>query len=137
MKRFRIVTSIAVVSMLMLAVAPAVFAVELQNPLGSVNDPRIIIGNIIRAVLGIIGSIALAIFILGGFYWVTSAGSEEKVTKGKNMIMWATFGLAVIFFAYAIVTFVVGAITGVGGDGGSEIPSGGGQQIPGGGGNPI
>jgi len=129
MKRFHIVTSIAVVSMLMLAVAPAVFAVELQNPIG-VNDPRIIIGNIIRAVLGIIGSIALAIFILGGFYWVTSAGSEEKVTKGKNMIMWATFGLAVIFFAYAIVTFVVGAITGVGGDGGSgeiQNPSG---EIP-------
>lgn len=124
MKRFRIIASIAVVGMLMLAVAPAVFAVELQNPLGDKpenSDPRIIIGNIIRAALGIIGSIALAIFILGGFYWVTSAGSEEKVTKGKNMIMWATFGLAVIFFAYAIVTFVVGAIIG-GGQPGPTMP---------------
>jgi len=129
MKRFRIVTSIAVVSMVMLAVAPAVFAVELTNPIG-VDDPRIIIGNIIRALLGIIGSIALAIFILGGFYWVTSAGSEEKVTKGKNMIMWATFGLAVIFFAYAIVTFVVGAITGSDGQGtgSGQNPEGSGQN---------
>ena len=129
MKRFRIVTSIAVVSMVMLAVAPAVFAVELTNPIG-VDDPRIIIGNIIRALLGITGSIALAIFILGGFYWVTSAGSEEKVTKGKNMIMWATFGLAVIFFAYAIVTFVVGAITGSDGQGtgSGQNPEGSGQN---------
>ena len=122
MKRFRIIAFVAVVSTLMLAVAPAVFAVELQNPIG-INDPRVIIGNIIRAILGLVGSIALAIFILGGFYWVTSAGSEEKITKCKNMIMWATFGLAVIFFAYAIVTFVVGAITGVGdgSNGGSGV----------------
>ena len=122
MKRFRIIAFVAVVSTLMLAVAPAVFAVELQNPIG-INDPRVIIGNIIRAILGLVGSIALAIFILGGFYWVTSAGSEEKITKGKNMIMWATFGLAVIFVAYAIVTFVVGAITGVGdgSNGGSGV----------------
>ena len=113
MKRFRIIAFVAVVSTLMLAVAPAVFAVELQNPIG-INDPRVIIGNIIRAILGLVGSIALAIFILGGFYWVTSMGNEEKVTKGKNMIIWATFGLAVIFFAYAVVTFIVGAIAGTG-----------------------
>lgn len=83
----------------------------LSNPLG-VTDPRELIGKIIGAVLGIIGSIALAIFIYGGFTWMTSAGSPEKVRKGRDMIIWAVMGLAIIFLSYAIVYFVIGAFTG-------------------------
>ena len=85
----------------------------LPNPLGlNVDDPRVIIGNVIRAVLGIVGSLALAVFIYGGVTWVISAGNEEKIRKGKDMITWASIGLGVIFASYALVTFVVGAITG-------------------------
>ena len=86
---------------------------NLKNPLGeNANDPRGIIGNVIRAIFGIVGSLALAIFILGGFTWVTAAGNEEKVKKGKDMIMWAAFGLVVVFASYALVTFVLSALTG-------------------------
>lgn len=87
----------------------------LLNPLGNDPedaDPRVIIGKVIRALLGIVGSLALAVFIYGGFTWVISAGSEEKVKKGKDMIIWATFGLFVIFASYALVTFVIGAVAG-------------------------
>jgi len=52
------------------------------------------------------------VFIFGGFTWVISGGNEEKVRKGKAMIMWASLGLAVIFFSYALVTFVIGALAG-------------------------
>lgn len=90
---------------------PGGAAGQIDNPLG-INDPRIIIGNVIKAALGIVGSVALAVFILGGLTWVVSAGNEEKITKGKNMIMWAAFGLAVIFMSYALVTFVITAIAG-------------------------
>ncbi len=86
---------------------------DLPNPLGDKNvDPRVIIGNIIRAILGIVGSLALAVFIFGGFTWITSAGNEEKVKKGKDMIVWASLGLVIIFFSYALVRFVIGAVTG-------------------------
>jgi len=88
-------------------------AQALQNPLGSgMVNPAIILGNVINAALGLVGSLALAVFIFGGFMWVTSAGNDEKIKKGKDMIMWATLGLAVIFASYAMVTFVIGAITG-------------------------
>lgn len=88
-------------------------AVSLDNPLGRENDdPREIVGNVIRALLGIVGSLTLLVFIYGGFLWVASAGNEEKITKGKNIIIWASFGLAVIFASYAMVTFIVGALTG-------------------------
>ncbi|MDD2807397.1 MAG: pilin [Patescibacteria group bacterium] len=109
---------------------PLLAATELPNPLGNNFDPRQIVANVIKAMLGIVGSIALAIFIFGGFNWITAAGNDEKIKKGKDMIMWATFGLAVIFMSYAIVTFVIGAVAGSGGNG-SAIPGQGGAAIPG------
>lgn len=87
----------------------------LPNPLTGNDtpiDPRIIVGNVIKALLGVVGSLALLVFILAGFTWVISAGNEEKIKKGKEMATWAAFGLVVIFFAYALVTFVVNAVTG-------------------------
>lgn len=83
----------------------------LKNPLGdSNNDPRVIIGNIIRAALGLVGSLALAVFIYGGITWVTSGGNQERISRGKNMLIWATLGLAVVFASYAVVTFIIDAL---------------------------
>jgi len=83
----------------------------ISNPLGSVTDPREIIGFIIRALLGIVGSLALLMFIFGGFTWVVSGGNEEKIKKGKDMVIWATLGLVIIFASYSLVSFVISAIT--------------------------
>ena len=101
--------------------APSVQAAGLTNPLGE-NDPRKIIGNVIKALLSVTGSLALAVFIFGGFTWVTSAGSQEKIKKGKDMILWAALGLFIIFASYAMVNFVIGAVTGgAEGGGGNTI----------------
>jgi len=83
--------------------------VSLPDPLGmnEQSDPRVLIGRIINAVLGIVGSLALAMFIYGGFIWMTSTGNAEQVTKGKNILIWATIGLVIIFSAYALVNFVI------------------------------
>jgi len=58
--------------------------------------------------------IALAgIFVvLGAFNIVTSSGSPEKVTSGRNYVLYAAIGLAVAFLARAIpaiVRMIVGA----------------------------
>lgn len=83
--------------------------VSLPNPLGTASIPGII-GKVINAALGIVGSLALIMFIYGGITWMTAAGNEQNVTKGKNIIIWATLGLVVIFSSYAIVRFVLQAI---------------------------
>ncbi|MBI2002992.1 hypothetical protein HYT45_04065 [Candidatus Uhrbacteria bacterium] len=108
MKLKKILSLIVFISYLLVAL-PA-FAGELPNPLGT-SDIRIIIANIIRAALGIVGSIALLMFIYGGFLWLTSGGNDEKVKKGKDTLVWATLGIATIFAAYAILNFVIGALT--------------------------
>jgi len=86
-------------------------AAVLDNPLGE-NDPRVIIGNIINAILGVVGSLALLMFIYGGVIWLLSQGNEQKVEQGKKLILWAAMGLIVIFTSYALVLFVINAVTG-------------------------
>lgn len=80
----------------------------LCNPLGNDNtSPQKLIGNVINAVMGIVGSIALLMFIFGGLTWMLSGGSSEKVKKGKDILVWSAVGLAVIFSSYALVYFVI------------------------------
>lgn len=82
--------------------------VKLDNPLGDdIKSPQVLVGQIINSLFGIIGSLALVMFIYGGFLWMTSAGSSEQVKKGKDIFIWAVVGLVVIFSAYSLVRFVI------------------------------
>jgi hypothetical protein len=83
--------------------------VSLSDPLGLTGENRIqiLIGKVISAALGIVGSLALLMFIYGGLVWMTSAGNNEKVEKGKNILIWATVGLIVIFTSYTLVDFIL------------------------------
>jgi len=78
----------------------------LPNPLKT-NSPQVLIGRIINSILGIIGSLALVMFIFGGLTWMTSSGSPEKVKKGRDTILWSAIGLIIIFAAYAAVRFLL------------------------------
>ena len=82
----------------------------LNNPLGSISTPQALVGQVINTVLGVVGSLALLMFIYGGLTWMTSSGNEEKVKKGRDIILWSAIGLVVIFLSYALTRFVLGAI---------------------------
>jgi hypothetical protein len=83
---------------------------SLTNPLGT-DSPEIVIATVINTVLGIVGSLALLMFIYGGLTWMTSSGNKEMIERGKKIIIWAAIGLVIIFSSYALVRFL---ITGVG-----------------------
>ena len=91
---------------------PAPCPTCLDNPLCPAGEPdctspQILIGTIINAVLGVVGSLALLMFIFGGLTWMTSGGSAEKVKKGRDIIMWSAIGLAIIFMSYGLVRFII------------------------------
>lgn len=67
--------------------------------------------NIINAILGVLGIVAVVVIILGGFTFLTSQGDAGKVMKGRNTLLWGVIGLLVSLFAFAIVNFVLGAIS--------------------------
>ncbi|MCX6739863.1 MAG: pilin [Candidatus Parcubacteria bacterium] len=70
-----------------------------------------IVGLIIQVALGIVGSIALIIFVYGGFLMLISQGDATKITKGKNALIWASIGLVVIFGSYVMVSYIIGALS--------------------------
>lgn len=86
---------------------------KLENPLPGVNSPEALIGKVIKAIMGIVGSIALVMFIYGGFVWMMAGGNAQAVDKGKSILMWAAVGLIVIFSSYALVQFVFKDFLGV------------------------
>jgi len=83
--------------------------VQFLSPIGQISPGRFI-GNAIKTVLGIIGAIALAIFVYGGFVWMTSGGSPEKIKTAQTTLVWAVLGMIVMFASYAAVDFVLRAL---------------------------
>jgi hypothetical protein len=63
-------------------------------------------------IFGITGSLALLMFVYGGFMFLISSGSTETVNKAKQIIIGAVAGIVIIFTSYMIVGFVFSA-TGV------------------------
>ncbi len=45
--------------------------------------------------------------MIGGVYMAISAGDSEKVTKGKNTIIWSIIGIFVMQFAETVVNFII------------------------------
>lgn len=76
--------------------------IRLFNPLGRDVDIPAFIGRGIRGVLGVIGGIALLMFVYGGVTWMT-AGDSKRVDDAKNIIKNAVIGLMLIFFSYNII----------------------------------
>ncbi len=74
--------------------------------LGSHTDPRIVVANIIKILLGIIGTIFLALTVYAGFLWMTAAGEEDNIKKAKGLLSSAVIGLGIILAAYSITYFV-------------------------------
>ncbi len=88
------------------------------------TDIRTIIAKIIRAVLGFLGVLALAIMLYGGFIYMTAGGNEEKVLQAKKILINGVIGLVIILSSFAIAQFVInklseatGIVSGGGGDG--------------------
>ena len=116
--KHKFVKHLAVFAILFILSAPAVLAVQLENPIGSDATFEVVVNRVITTVLGISGVLALIAFIYGGVTWMTSQGNSAKVDKGRNMMIWAVAGLLIIFAAYSILTLIFNAFYGSGGPGG-------------------
>jgi len=63
-----------------------------------------------RWILGIVGSLALLMFVYGGFMFLISSGSSDKISKAKAIIVAAIVGLIIVFSSYLIIQFVLKTI---------------------------
>ncbi|MFA6227634.1 MAG: hypothetical protein WC668_00380 [Patescibacteria group bacterium] len=74
----------------------------------------VIVGGIVKAVLGVLGILLILLLIYAGFTWMTAQGNEKKVDEAKKMIYNAVIGLAIVAGAWAITAFVLDQLQRVG-----------------------
>jgi len=62
-------------------------------------------GNIAQVILGLTGGLALLMFVYGGFMMLSSGGAEDKVKKGKDALMAAIIGIAIILLTGYLIRY--------------------------------
>lgn len=62
--------------------------------------------NFVNFIFGITGSLALLMFVYGGFVWLTSGGSPEKIGQGKKILINSVIAIIITLGAALIVSFV-------------------------------
>ena len=116
-------TSIVFVSPLVLAQGPVQSGADAAHGSG---QPSNIFGDegvfttITDLLLYTVGILSVIMLIIGGLRYVLSAGNPTTVAAAKNTILYAIVGLIVAILAYAIIHFVINAVSG-GGSGGTNV----------------
>ena len=68
------------------------------------------VGEIIRIILGLLGTVFLCLTVYAGFLWMTAAGNSEQVEKALGILKTAIIGLVIILASYSISYFVLDSI---------------------------
>ncbi len=75
-----------------------------------VQDLSAGIQKIIQVSLSLVGVLALAVIVYGGFKYIIAKGDEREIEEAKQAITAGVIGVLIIGLAYAIVNFVFQAL---------------------------
>lgn len=73
---------------------------------GQAEDPRMLVVNIIKIALALLGMIFLVYIFYAGFVWMTAGGDEEKIKSAQKTIKHAVIGTLIVLSSYSITLFV-------------------------------
>lgn len=80
-------------------------SISITNPIET-DDFTILVENVLKWLLGIAGSLALLMIIIGGVLYMTANGDEQKAAQGKRIVTWTLGGLVVILLSYSIIVVI-------------------------------
>ena len=63
--------------------------------------------TLINYVLMFVGVIALIVFIMGGYLWITALGDDSQIEKAKKTLLAGVIGIFIIISSYAIVSQIL------------------------------
>lgn len=87
-------------------------ALELKNPLSGVSDFSTLLSNITTYVEGMIGFVAVLMFVIAGIQFVISGGDSSKINKAKQTAIYAAIGTAVALAGGGLVALVKAILSG-------------------------
>src|SRR5574337_2045056 len=82
------------------------------NDATTTDKVNTLIAEIINVISVVAGVVAVIMIIIGGFRYVTSGGTPDKVTGAKNTILYGIIGLIIVALAQVIVRFVLNKVAG-------------------------
>ncbi len=91
---------------------------------------NVVIQNVIGGILGVLGSITLLMFIVGGIMFIAAGGNQEMITKAKAILEWTLKGMFIILISYSVIVFIFNTIVGGGGGQEAEETGAGGPTCP-------
>ncbi len=68
-----------------------------------------VVVQVINPLILLLAAGAFVLFIWGVFEFIRQAGNQTAREEGKKAILWGIIGLVVIFGAYGIINFALGA----------------------------
>ena len=89
-------------------------AITSQTEQATSADLRDTIRRAINIILGFLGILTVILVLYGGFVWLTAAGSEDNVKKGRDILIWAAIGAIVISIAWTISSYILNVASKVG-----------------------
>ena len=88
------------------------------------------IGNVIGIILSFAGVIFLVLMIIAGYMWITAQGSDEKITKAKQLLTNGIIGVAISFGAFIIINAVITPLSKKFFVPAEQITAGTGEELP-------
>lgn len=79
--------------------------INISNPIAT-SDFSVLLTNFLKWLLSVAGSLALLMLIVGGVFYVTSSGNDQRVETAKKMITWTLLGLILILASYSIIIVI-------------------------------
>lgn len=106
------------------------FGAEQLNEIGlGRKDPREIATRIIQIALGLLGIIAVAIIMYGGYVWMTAQGDADKVETAQKILRNGVVGLLIVLAAFGLATYIINRLLySTGGSGGWSLDGNGSNQ---------
>ena len=65
------------------------------------------VNMLINVFTSVMGFLAVAMIIYGGFMLLTAQGDPARIKRGKDVVLYSVIGLILVVLAYAIVNFVM------------------------------
>lgn len=89
----------------MMAALPARAAVTIENPLKAESLGGVI-ANIVAFIFQLGLAIAVIVFLVGGFQYLFSFGSEQKVENAKNTLWYGVVGVVIMLVGQSVTALI-------------------------------
>jgi len=85
--------------------------INIENPLGD-RTLQDVLNSIIAWIFTLSLAIAVIMYIIAGYRFITAVGDPQKIDTAKKMVLWASIGLGVVVASRGIIAIIEKIIKG-------------------------